>query len=73
MQFVSEYEITENGKLVSWEIFVFREVEMVLQVFREQSTPLNYNLVGSTSFQATVGYNKVEANIDVQAGDVLGW
>merc|ERR1712002_237093 len=73
IQFVSEYEITENGKLVSWEIFVFREVEMVLQVFREQSTPLNYNLVGSTTFQATVGYNQVEANIDVQAGDVLGW
>ena len=72
MQFVSEYEITENGKVVSWEIFVFREVEMVLQVFREQS-PLNYNLVGSTTFQATVGYNQVEANIDVQAGDVLGW
>jgi hypothetical protein len=72
MQFVSEYEITENGKLVSWEIFVFRETEMVLQVFREQS-PLNYNLVGSTTFQATAGYNQVEADIDVQAGDVLGW
>ena len=73
MQFVSEYEITESGTLVQWEIFTNRDAEIVLQVFREQSSSLIYNLVGSTSLQAASGYNQIRANISVQAGDVLGW
>lgn len=73
MQFVSEYRIEETGKLTLWEFWAFLEDTMILQVYRQQDNPLTYNLVGMTTFDASVGYNEVEANIDVQAGDVLGW
>ena len=73
MQFVTEYEISQSGTVIQWEIFTHLSAEIVLQVFREQSTPLNFDLVGSTSLQAVSGHNRVEANIDVLAGDVLGW
>jgi len=74
MQFVSEYVIGQSGTLVAWEFFTFRSDTVVLQIWRATADEgLEYDLVGSTVVTASSGYNEVDANIEVQSGDVLGW
>jgi len=73
MQFVSEYQITGTGSLTMWKIYSSRSDTVVLQVWRRVGDSLEFNLVGSSSHSAHVGFNQFEDEIYVQSGDYLGW
>ena len=74
MQFVTEYRIPSDGKLISWEIFTFRSDSIILQVWRErESEALSFVMVGHTTVDASIGFNQFDADIDVQEGDFIGW
>jgi len=74
IQFVSEYTISESGTLKSWEFFAFNAETIALQVWRPSTNlDLVYDLVASVEVEALLGHNEVDADLPVQAGDVLGW
>ena len=74
MQIVTEYTITSDGKLISWEIFTSRADSIILQVWRESvDEALSFDMVGYTIVDASIGFNQFEADINVTTGDVIGW
>ena len=75
MQFISNYNITINGTLVEWEVYLVRVAEVELQVWREENDrPLTFNLVNELHYKfETAGFHKVSSSMEVRAGDVLGW
>ena len=75
MHFVTEYAFGVNGDVVCWELFSADARTVQLQAWRWDG--YEYGLVGETSAQIRVGYNRVELDPDsyipVRSGDVLGW
>ena len=72
MQFITEYTFPVNGIVILWEIFSYRSTSIILQIWRE-SISLLFELVDYSTVNVAVGFNRLEAEFQVQAGDVIGW